>query len=69
MGIDSLRFRSESIPMGTYSRKYKFAATTVSFEKVKLATVRRYSCILTEIDFVTFARVLLWLPLFKNKLS
>ena len=27
MGIDSLRNRSESIPMGTYSRKYKFAAT------------------------------------------
>ena len=27
MGIDPLRFRSKSIPMGTYSRKYKFAAT------------------------------------------
>ena len=27
MGIDSLRNRSDFIPMGTYSRKYKFAAT------------------------------------------
>ena len=27
LGIDSLRFRRESIPMGTYSRMYKFAAT------------------------------------------
>ena len=27
MGIDSLWNRSKSIPMGTYSRKYKFAAT------------------------------------------
>ena len=29
MGIDSLQTRSESIPMGTHSRKYKFAATPV----------------------------------------
>ena len=27
MGIDLLRNCSESIPMGTYSRMYKFAAT------------------------------------------
>ena len=27
LGIDLLQFHSESIPMGTYSRMYKFAAT------------------------------------------
>ena len=27
MGIDLLQNRSEPIPIGTYSRKYKFAAT------------------------------------------
>ena len=27
MGIDLLQNRSKSIPMGTYLRKYKFAAT------------------------------------------
>ena len=27
MGIDSLQNHSKSIPMGTYSQKYKFTAT------------------------------------------
>ena len=39
MGIDLLRNRSESIPMGTYSRKYKFAATLVTL--IFMSTVLR----------------------------
>ena len=35
MGIDSLQNRNESIPMGTYSQKYKFAATPVMWSNCK----------------------------------
>ena len=53
MGIVSLQNRSESIPMGTYSWKYKFAATpVVYFIPYPIQGIKTYVQILLFLSFL-----------------